>query len=143
VIQEAAAAGLGVICSDECGAGDVFVQQGINGIIVPTGSVAALAGAMRTFSESGDLLDYAPNTSFDMSKRLMTSSFAETVIYPKKGSSSHEVVYYCLGSCAQPSNYANGRDRIRFVGRGSQGRHDALKGENHTKSALSRRQEAA
>jgi glycosyltransferase involved in cell wall biosynthesis len=80
VIQEAAAAGLGVICSDECGAGDVFVQQGINGIIVPTGSVAALAGAMRTFSESRDLLDYAPNASFDMSKRLMPSSFAETVI---------------------------------------------------------------
>ena len=80
VIQEAAAAGLGVICSDECGAGDVFVQQGINGIIVPTGSVAALAGAMRTFSESRDLLDYAPNASFDMAKRLMPSSFAETVI---------------------------------------------------------------
>jgi glycosyl transferase family 1 len=68
VIQEAVATGLGVICTDECGAGDVFVQQDVNGFIVSTGSVDALAGAMRTFSE------------FEMSKRLLPSSFAETVI---------------------------------------------------------------
>jgi glycosyltransferase involved in cell wall biosynthesis len=80
VIQEAVAAGLGVICTDECGAGDVFVQQDVNGFIVPTGSVDALAGAMRKFSESDDLLEGVPNASIEMSKRLLPSSFAETVI---------------------------------------------------------------
>jgi glycosyltransferase involved in cell wall biosynthesis len=80
VIQEAVAAGLGVICTDECGAGDVFVQQDANGFIVPTGSVDALAGAMRTFSESEDLLECVPNASIEMSKRLLPSRFAETVI---------------------------------------------------------------
>ncbi|WP_198026651.1 glycosyltransferase [Bradyrhizobium sp. ARR65] len=80
VIQEAVAAGLGVICTDECGAGDVFVQQNINGFIVPTGNVDALAGAMRIFSESEDFLESVPNASIEMSKRLPASSFAETVI---------------------------------------------------------------
>ncbi|MEH2553626.1 glycosyltransferase involved in cell wall biosynthesis [Bradyrhizobium algeriense] len=80
VIQEAVSAGLGVICTDECGAGDVFVQQDVNGFIVPTGNVDALAGAMRTFSESEDLLERVPNASIEMSKRLLPSSFAETVI---------------------------------------------------------------
>jgi glycosyltransferase involved in cell wall biosynthesis len=80
VIQEAVAAGLGVICSDECGAGDVFVQQDVNGFIVPTGNIDALAGAMTTFSESEDLLERVPNASIEMSERLLPSSFAETVI---------------------------------------------------------------
>jgi glycosyltransferase involved in cell wall biosynthesis len=80
VIQEAVAAGLGVICTDECGAGDVFVQQNVNGFIVPTGNVDALAGAMRTFSESEDLLECVPKASIEISKRLLPSSFAETVI---------------------------------------------------------------
>jgi glycosyltransferase involved in cell wall biosynthesis len=80
VIQEAVAAGLGVICTDECGAGDVFVQQDVNGFIVPTDNVDALASAMRKFSESKDLLECAPNASIEMSKRLLPSSLAETVI---------------------------------------------------------------
>ena len=80
VIQEAAAAGLGVICTKECGAGDVFVQQDVNGFIVPTGNVDALADAMRRFSESENLLECVPNASIEISKRLLPSSFAETVI---------------------------------------------------------------
>lgn len=80
VIQEAVTAGLGVICTDECGAGDVFVQQNVNGFIVPTGNVEALAGAMSTFSDSDDFLERVPNASIEMSKRLLPSSFAETVI---------------------------------------------------------------
>jgi glycosyltransferase involved in cell wall biosynthesis len=80
VIQEAVAAGLGVICSDECGAGDVFVQQDINGFVVPTGNVDALADAMRRFSGSEKWLDRVPNASIEVSKRLLPSSFAESVI---------------------------------------------------------------
>jgi glycosyltransferase involved in cell wall biosynthesis len=91
VIQEAVAAGLGVICTDECGAGEVFVQQHVNGFIVPTGNVEALAKAMSTFSESEDFLECVPNASIEISKRLLPSSFAETVIpfVKKKDSSSY------------------------------------------------------
>jgi glycosyltransferase involved in cell wall biosynthesis len=93
VIQEAAAAGLGVICTEECGAGDVFVQQDVNGFIVPTGNVEALADAMTRFSGSENLLERLPNASVEISKRLLPSSFADTVIpfIQTKGSSVHEV----------------------------------------------------
>jgi hypothetical protein len=47
---------------------------------VPTGNVDALADAMRRFSESENLLDRVPNASIEVSKRLLPSSFAETVI---------------------------------------------------------------
>jgi glycosyltransferase involved in cell wall biosynthesis len=80
VIHEAVAAGLGVICTDECGAGDVFVQHGVNGFVVPTSNVHALAGAMKTFSDSEDLFERLPNVSIEMSKRLLPSHFAESVI---------------------------------------------------------------
>jgi hypothetical protein len=43
-------------------------------------NVDALAGAMRTFSESEDLLECVPKASIEISKRLLPSSFAETVI---------------------------------------------------------------
>ncbi len=80
VIQEAVAAGLGVICTDECGAGDVFVQPDVNGLIVPTGDAEALAAAMKRFSELGESLDQVPSASVAMSKRLLPSSFAQSVI---------------------------------------------------------------
>jgi hypothetical protein len=35
---------------------------------------------MRTFSESENFLERVPNVSIEMSKRLLPSSFAETVI---------------------------------------------------------------
>ena len=61
-------------------AGDVFVQQEVNGFTVPTGDVQALAGTMRRFSDSEEWLEQVPNTSLAMSKRLLPSNFAETVI---------------------------------------------------------------
>lgn len=44
VLVEAAAAGLPIICTDACGARHEVVRG--NGIVVPTGDVAAMAGAM-------------------------------------------------------------------------------------------------
>jgi glycosyltransferase involved in cell wall biosynthesis len=80
VIHEAVAAGLGVICTDECGAGDVFLQHAVNGFVIPTGNVLALADVMKTFADSEDFLECLPNASIEMSKRLLPSSFAESVI---------------------------------------------------------------
>jgi len=62
VVHEAAAAGLAIICSKACGAGDVFVRHGENGFVFETadadtlaghlGAVAALPAArLRQFSE--------------------------------------------------------------------------------------------
>ena len=54
-IHEATIAGLGVICSDACGAGDDLVDPaGGNGQVVPTGDVGALSAAMETMSDRCD-----------------------------------------------------------------------------------------
>ena len=47
VVNEALGAGLPVIVSDAVGAGRDLVKEGMNGVIVPAGDVAALAGALE------------------------------------------------------------------------------------------------
>jgi len=47
VVNEAQVHGLPVIASDEVGAAADLVDDGVNGLVVPTGSSAALAGAMN------------------------------------------------------------------------------------------------
>lgn len=54
VLHEAASAGMAIICSEACGAGDVLVDDGRNGRVVPTGSAAALAQAMAWVSGTTD-----------------------------------------------------------------------------------------
>lgn len=49
VIHEAAATGMPIICSDACGAGDAFVENGVNGVVVRRGDVAGLAEAFHKF----------------------------------------------------------------------------------------------
>jgi glycosyltransferase involved in cell wall biosynthesis len=46
IVQEAAAAGLAIICSDAVGAGDLFVRPGLNGVVFGTASVSDLARAL-------------------------------------------------------------------------------------------------
>lgn len=52
VLAEACAAGLPIICTDACGARHEVVREGVNGLVVRKGSVAALANAM---AHIGDL----------------------------------------------------------------------------------------
>ena len=52
VLAEACAAGLPIICTDACGARHEVVWEGVNGLVVRKGSVAALANAM---AHVGDL----------------------------------------------------------------------------------------
>ncbi len=47
VVQEAAASGLPVVCTDACGASTRLVLDGYNGRVVPAGDPVALAGALR------------------------------------------------------------------------------------------------
>lgn len=54
VIQEAAAAGLPVVCTRACGASTRLVLDGYNGVVTTTGSVGALAGALARIHRSTD-----------------------------------------------------------------------------------------
>ena len=56
VVNQAAAAGLPVICSDHVGAGYDLVESGRNGMVFPIGDEAALEQAMRHFVEEPDLI---------------------------------------------------------------------------------------
>lgn len=49
VLNEAASLGKALIASDGCGAAHHLIKQGMNGFRVPTGDVAALAGAMMKY----------------------------------------------------------------------------------------------
>lgn len=54
VLQEAAVAGLPVICTEECGASVHYVIDGYNGAVIATGSAAALTRAMQRISLADD-----------------------------------------------------------------------------------------
>lgn len=54
VIQEAAAAGLPVVCTRACGASSRLVLDGYNGVVTTTGSVPALARALARIHQSTD-----------------------------------------------------------------------------------------
>jgi glycosyltransferase involved in cell wall biosynthesis len=56
VVAEAAAAGLPVICTTACGAGDDLVRDYFNGITVAPGDVSGLARAMRWAHDHEDQL---------------------------------------------------------------------------------------
>jgi glycosyltransferase involved in cell wall biosynthesis len=47
VVNEAAAAGLAIVCSDAVGAAAELVRDGVNGTVFPAGDVTALARALR------------------------------------------------------------------------------------------------
>jgi glycosyltransferase involved in cell wall biosynthesis len=53
VVHEAAAAGLGVICTTAVGSGDVFVEENVNGRCISPGDSDALTAAMSWFHHLG------------------------------------------------------------------------------------------
>src|SRR5262249_32859433 len=55
VVNQALGAGLPVIASDAVGAGLDLVEDGVNGLIVPAGSAAALERAMERLALQPDL----------------------------------------------------------------------------------------
>jgi glycosyltransferase involved in cell wall biosynthesis len=50
VVQEAAACGLPLICSDACGAAEHLLRDGLNGVVFPAGDAEALADGMLRMS---------------------------------------------------------------------------------------------
>ena len=80
VVQEAAAAGLSLVCSDAVGAGDVFVRRGLNGIVFQTGSSAALTRALVDIHGwSPDRLREASLVSRQLAAQFTPRTWASTL----------------------------------------------------------------
>jgi glycosyltransferase involved in cell wall biosynthesis len=81
VVHEAAAAGLGCICTNRVGAADAFVRDGENGRIVFEGSVSALADAFLWSHKLSRLkLAEVSRVSRTLAKRFTPGRWAETVL---------------------------------------------------------------
>jgi glycosyltransferase involved in cell wall biosynthesis len=81
VVHEAAAAGLGCICTTPVGAADAFVRDGENGRIVPPLDAGALTAALRwahDLSNAGRA--QASETSRALAGRVTPERWAETVL---------------------------------------------------------------
>ncbi|WP_251963099.1 glycosyltransferase family 4 protein [Salinibacter ruber] len=81
VVQEAAAAGLPVLCSTASGAGVHLVRDGYNGFQVESGSVSHLAGAMRRMSDlSREERQRMEDRGHELSKQYTPGRWAETFV---------------------------------------------------------------
>jgi len=81
VIQEAAAAGLPLICSNACGATVHLLQNNYNGILVETGNAQDLADAMIRFSKLGqEQLTTMGRRSFELSKQFTPERWVRTLM---------------------------------------------------------------
>jgi len=81
IVQEAAATGLAIICSDAVGAGDLFVRSGLNGMIFETGSVSGLAEALVEMHgwDAADLTE-ASMTSRSLALQFTPRGWASTLL---------------------------------------------------------------
>jgi glycosyltransferase involved in cell wall biosynthesis len=80
VLHEAVCAGLPVICSTACGAGDVFVQHGKNGFIFPSGSVKTLADQMVAIGElRPESINRFRERSYTLSRSITPRMWADVV----------------------------------------------------------------
>jgi glycosyltransferase involved in cell wall biosynthesis len=81
IVQEAAAAGLAIICSDEVGAGDLFVRPGLNGIVCATASVSDLAkGLIEVHGWDSADLSEASATSRNLALQFTPRGWASTLL---------------------------------------------------------------
>ena len=81
-LHEAAIAGLGIICSEACGAADDFVDsERVNGRVVPTGDAAALTEAMLAMSRrSPEELEAVRTRSIELASRISPERWAQTLL---------------------------------------------------------------
>ena len=81
VIQEAAATGLPLICSDACGATVHLLQDNYNGFLVEAGNVENLTCAMIRLSELGqEKLTEMSQRSLELSKQFTPDRWSRTFI---------------------------------------------------------------
>ena len=81
VVQEAAASGLPIICSEASGAGVNLVQDGYNGFVAENENVAHLAEKMiQLHGLSREQRRLMGERSFELSKQFTPERWAETLI---------------------------------------------------------------
>lgn len=81
VVQEAAASGLPLICSEACGAGVHLVQEGFNGWLFETSNSEHLATCLRRAATSAPaVLREMGRRSHHVSQMLTPSGWADTLI---------------------------------------------------------------
>jgi len=81
VVQEAAASGLPLICSEACGAGVHLVQEGFNGWLFQTGNADHLATCLRIASMSStSTLREMGRRSHNLSQIFTPRGWADTLI---------------------------------------------------------------
>lgn len=89
VLHEAAAAGLPIICSSECGASDEFVKTSENGFLVKAGSVAELQAAFRKMAALTDLERQSMGErSFELAGGRTPLTWAKSVYAMREGQES-------------------------------------------------------
>lgn len=82
VLQEAAAAGMPLICSEECGAGVHLVQDGYNGYTFETTNEAHLARCLSRLSEKSEgKLAAMGDRSHQLSKQYTPPRWARTLVH--------------------------------------------------------------
>lgn len=87
VLHEAAMAGMGIVCTDACGAGDRFVDPtGVNGRVVPRGDTAALTDAMVAMStRDAATLEVARRRSCELGAMVSPQSWATSLLRALEG----------------------------------------------------------
>jgi glycosyltransferase involved in cell wall biosynthesis len=79
VLNEAAAAGLPLVATDEVGAAHDLIEDGVNGFRVPADDVGALAGALRRLAEDEPFRLAAGVRSGELAERFTPERWAEGV----------------------------------------------------------------
>jgi glycosyltransferase involved in cell wall biosynthesis len=81
VVQEAAACGLPLICSDACGAAEHLLRDGVNGVLFPAGDATALADGMLRLSRLDSSVRGAFGTrSHELSRQYTPERWVETLV---------------------------------------------------------------
>jgi glycosyltransferase involved in cell wall biosynthesis len=79
VLNEAAAAGLPLVATEEVGAAQDLVEDGVNGFRVPSGDEAALAEALRRLADDPGFRQAAGARSRELARRFTPEAWAEGV----------------------------------------------------------------
>jgi glycosyltransferase involved in cell wall biosynthesis len=79
VLNEAAAAGLPLVATEEAGAARDLVENGVNGFRVPAGNEDALATALRRIAEDARFRAAAGARSLELGRRLTPEAWAKGV----------------------------------------------------------------
>ena len=77
VVNQAIAAGLPVICSDQVGAGHDLVEDGVNGLRFKAGDAASLGSALRRLVDAPELIEQWGNASREKARMMTPAIGAE------------------------------------------------------------------